>query len=618
MASLDHYALLASRVYFDGRSLQNKPFVPDGWRELTLIGPLASGFQAGVYTNGSEIVIAFGGTSGTDILNSQNARADWINNLQLGFGFAGEQLYEAVRLYAQVRRGDFGTGNLPISFTGDSLGGGLASVLTGLFGLPSKVFETAPFQPAFNADNVQRLADDLAGRGFTQDAAQLQSLLYTVRADSGEHLELDMQKVLARESLVSHWAINGEVLGSWRLGLNTFADPFVNPINVGATEATAVDLHSISLHLAALGSDPFRLASQRLPALLKWVLDKNLYAQDLGRSRELDFLERLIRNQFAYAEPGYTSPVRMLDSFGEDMQRLGVTGGLAAQQAMRDALIATGIEYYNFLQPAQLADFFNSVPGGIRFDLDTINLARSDQKGYARLRDFVTQTYGPQLPDPSLLALDTRRQWFVQAGDSGMVAKSTGDVADAMLGGEAIDGLGGGDGDDLLIGGAGGDVFEGGKGNDLLVGGTGTDTYYYRAGDGLDTIADADKLGRIVYIDADGKSHILHGGTALRAMAVPTPTKPAVSPTPRTAHPQHYSRRRRRLTLQNFTGDSLHIALRERATPLPDRGDPRHRLRRRHRERGPERRRPKRPQGPDRHYRSRAHSGARRKRHRQW
>jgi len=52
----------------------------------------------------------------------------------------------------------------------------------------------------------------------------------------------------------------------------------------------------------------------------------------------------------------------------------------------------------------------------------------------------------------------------------------------------------------------------GGLGDDYLDGGTGKDTYYYRAGDGHDTLVDADNLGRILYIDAQGIEHLLTGG----------------------------------------------------------------------------------------------------------
>ena len=95
-------------------------------------------------------------------------------------------------------------------------------------------------------------------------------------------------------------------------------------------------------------------------------------------------------------------PVGHADRFGADMQKLAVSG-VIGQRAMQDALIATGIEYYNFVNVSNLADFFRPVGGGLTFDLGTIEgLALDQQKGYSRLRDYALQTYGSQFPDADL------------------------------------------------------------------------------------------------------------------------------------------------------------------------------------------------------------------------
>ncbi len=53
----------------------------------------------------------------------------------------------------------------------------------------------------------------------------------------------------------------------------------------------------------------------------------------------------------------------------------------------------------------------------------------------------------------------------------------------------------------ILIGEDGDDYLMGGKGDDILIGGKGNDIYYYRTGDGNDTIIDEDRQGRIVIND---------------------------------------------------------------------------------------------------------------------
>lgn len=69
------------------------------WSILHETPVFASGFQGGVYTDGNEIVIAFGGTSEALVsLLDFFSHPDWENNLDMFLGFAGSQLYDAVEL----------------------------------------------------------------------------------------------------------------------------------------------------------------------------------------------------------------------------------------------------------------------------------------------------------------------------------------------------------------------------------------------------------------------------------------------------------------------------------------------------------------------------------------
>ena len=70
---------------------------------------------------------------------------------------------------------------------------------------------------------------------------------------------------------------------------------------------------------------------------------------------------------------------------------------------------------------------------------------------------------------------------------------------DELHGGSENDILLGQQGNDQLFGEADNDRLNGGLGDDLLDGGTGLDTYFYRTGQGLDRIVDADKIGTIVF-----------------------------------------------------------------------------------------------------------------------
>ena len=90
------------------------------------------------------------------------------------------------------------------------------------------------------------------------------------------------------------------------------------------------------------------------------------------------------------------------------------------------------------------------------------------------------------------------------AGDDYVEGGSGGDMIDGgrgndtLLGGAGDDQLDGNLGDDKLVGGIGADYLVGGKGNDRLDGGIGFDTYVIDAGDGADTIVDADGQGEII------------------------------------------------------------------------------------------------------------------------
>lgn len=85
---------------------------------------------------------------------------------------------------------------------------------------------------------------------------------------------------------------------------------------------------------------------------------------------------------------------------------------------------------------------------------------------------------------------------------------------DELYGGTENDILLGQQGNDQLYGGADNDRLNGGLGDDLLDGGTGLDTYFYRTGQGLDRIVDADKIGTILFDNQTLVGGIRRQGTA--------------------------------------------------------------------------------------------------------
>lgn len=122
MTTLQDYAQLSGRVY--NRTDENRTPVPDGWTEDTwLIDDPITSFSAGVYSNGNEIVIAFTGTN-------ENISDFTLANIPAGVGLSSAQITQAATLVLDIMAANPGA---TISFTGHSLGGGLASVMAVFF-----------------------------------------------------------------------------------------------------------------------------------------------------------------------------------------------------------------------------------------------------------------------------------------------------------------------------------------------------------------------------------------------------------------------------------------------------------------------------------------------------
>jgi len=85
----------------------------------------------------------------------------------------------------------------------------------------------------------------------------------------------------------------------------------------------------------------------------------------------------------------------------------------------------------------------------------------------------------------------------LMAGSSTAETLNGGAGADTLIGAGGVDELRGGASYDTLFGGEGNDTLIGGTGSDWLLGGNGNDTYHFAAGDGSDTLIDADGLGTI-------------------------------------------------------------------------------------------------------------------------
>ena len=522
-------ALLAAGSYWDVRksdeTFDNHAPLPEGWRVLTDYDTsntggvvlLRSGFSARVYqnTSTSEIVISYAGTEFG--LNRAGFWNDFVSgNVPLAFGNYGEQAYQAALLYQRVKA-DLG-GN--ISFTGHSLGGGLASVMAVWFDRPAYVFAPAPFEKSADSTQPTHFLAEYLRAG----------VMPTVKRKLGSDVDPALAsydpdtQYAAREANVQAWAIQGEVLEAQ---LTRFSPLFVRWIEGShstlfkdsPTEASEGDKHSIDLHAAALLVPNFEVQAGKLHSALPLLYSKAFYGPDmLGNQQHI--MTKLLRNEVGVrADDGavLVNANGMLTSFAKDLGKLGTNIAGLNRQA-QDALIAQGIEWYYWQDINYAGQEFFTVTG------ELLQYATAKGAGLT-----LTANKADIFARPWLLAIAAEHglgttafpsfgtaydQWNVAVGGSGVtaVAKDAG-KSQIFLGQAGGDTFTGGNNSDVIFAGAGADTLNGGQGNDQLYGGAGTDTYQFTSTWGNDTITDSDGDGSI---EIDGQALGTFKGTGIR------------------------------------------------------------------------------------------------------
>ncbi len=480
-------ALMAGRAYFDTRASINRFPVPQGWVEFKHRA-LDSGFEAVSFQQSTKIVISYAGTNFTDI-------SDWTQaNVPLAFGFAADQLRQAALYYLEVKAAN---PTATISFTGHSLGGGLAALMGVLFDEQAVAFDQAPFANSATLAIRGDLIDYLKANGYTD--ATLDALV-------PELLSFNPYDMNSRVAKVTGYYVQGDALDVLQANLNfqiLGTQTMLPQNNVGLGLLGPVDLHSQALLTAFLLNDAFRDITFKLPDLLKMLFDEGLYAYKTSpdNTTSPNFLENLLRHQIGVAADPAAGVAAipadaMLDRFVVDLQKLTPdTYGMASGTGMAEALTVAAMEYQYFKDATSATQLFTFDSYGLHFKYSDIGA--SSYKSLPKLADAVNAFLTPE--EKSLLngRLVKQDAWHIQSGTGGMTIHAGADN-DAMIGGTNSDGLWGGGGIDILIGGANNDVLVGESGNDYLLGGIGNDTYIFSAGDGTDTVLDTDGSGSIV------------------------------------------------------------------------------------------------------------------------
>ncbi|KRC08578.1 hypothetical protein ASE11_22700 [Hydrogenophaga sp. Root209] len=489
---------------------------------LNAINPFS--FTGGAYLNQAtgEIVVAY---KGTDFLvefegRAWNTVADLLTDVGLASTKAlvlglGQQL-NAMAYYLAVKDWAVDNGHDPakISFTGHSLGGGLAANMAVWFDRPATTFASAPFEintlnpiaigAAFVAITSQFAGTALAGlfdgTGFEGSVAVVDSandlgrlLFNEIVAENLYENEIDQTEFDRRELAVTNLYNEGEFLWYGRELISTVIGTDIN-IDLGDGSQPleyALGLHSMNLHAAFLFEDRLRQLIKQIPELLGTLLNKNLYAADPNTATQ-DFITRLVNDQL---RQGFGQP-SALSRFTEDVDKLKSTEGTVAQEDMRKALIALAMDFHFHAPEGNTGTLFQLESGAIHFNLSDIN---SDfLKGLPLLRDAASSTAIGSDPFETD-GLREADSWHIQTGGGVMNWQANALANDAAIGGSGADVFRAGGGRDVLVGGNGDDLLEGGGDSDVLLGGSGNDTYTFASGHGHDVILDADGQGRLVF-----------------------------------------------------------------------------------------------------------------------
>lgn len=403
MITLQEYAWISDLVYNSVRSDTNNLKVLDGWTQSAFVkeGTNTKSFSGGIYKKGNEVVVAFTGTTpGIEDWTEGNAPA-------ASAVFPSEQVLDAIDLALKAIKENPGC---TISFTGHSLGGGLASLMSVFFDKQATVFDEAPFEntaqtasmvlfyatymrskPDFSGYPLEfeKYCDSLGISNWKEIDVTSAKLIvldaYRVAILGGSRPPLidsttlklylaDANKVdifSSREKNVINYYLNGEILEAVRKVFPAICGVEYEK-NIGNQTASSVNLHLMPLFNAVLRSDEFSDAVTKHSFAAEIFYDESLYGFNYNDVK-LDQTNILLK--FLQKDREKNGWLKVIAS---DMNKIVDDVTTKDDNIVKGALSLLS-EYWYFNNDVNKTAF-SSCQGGFSIDLTKFD-ASSDKKG---------------------------------------------------------------------------------------------------------------------------------------------------------------------------------------------------------------------------------------------
>jgi Ca2+-binding RTX toxin-like protein len=453
---------------------------------LPSILPNDAGFYAKAYTYNGETIISYRGTDG-----GWAAANDILNGWGGGAGYAPTQASLAAEFYRAVIGANASPYAGNVTFTGHSLGGGLAGLMAGLYGKDAVVFDNMAYSGAIN---------DVYSNAIRPYNMDLQTGLVIPGEENPFHQRAlddfypNTTPNVPNTSGISGYQLSGQILQT--LGQSTGA-VIGQGVNWGEG---AVDLHSQALLVLNMYADQTSDLDDAWKDVAKY-LGPELFEQGAVTDIAYSVVSEGVR-------PKGDAAAHSMFNDAADIANFVATEGSSLFKYTYDTpayeLAAIAVQFAkrqadNAVTGTSMDDkgsgIFHETDAGLYISLDATDSAWGEAPtitGWETLKSsleyLLQRESGEALSEGALSVMDKVDFALFSAGGTvdldlqssnpmlvaGQIENPV-TAAGLVFGTDDVDVIKGGGGDDFLIGGGGADTLIGGDGKDALFGGEGAD-----------------------------------------------------------------------------------------------------------------------------------------------